>query len=217
MAQQAVDMAGMRIGRLTVVSRAENTNQNKAQWLCKCDCGKEVVVSRRHLKDFSTLSCGCYAKEKARERHTTHGMKRTRLYRIWAGMKDRCCNPKSKYWDRYGERGISVCDEWRNSFESFQSWAMSNGYKENLTIDRIDNSKGYSPDNCRWATYKEQENNRSNNRLLEHSGEVHTISEWGEITGIGQRLISQRLYHGWNIERALTQKPKRRMKICQQN
>lgn len=216
MAQQAIDMTGMKIGRLTVVSRAENTKQNKAQWLCRCDCGNEVVVSRRHLKDFSTLSCGCYAKEQASKIHTTHGMKGTRLYRIWSGMKDRCCNSNSKYWDRYGAKGIFVCSDWVNSFEKFQKWSMENGYEETLTIDRIENNKGYSPDNCRWATYKEQENNRSNNRLLEYNGETHTISEWQEITGINQRLISQRIYYGWNTERTLTQKPRRRAKLCQQ-
>ena len=144
-------------------------------------------------------------------------MKGTRLYRIWSGIKDRCCNQNSKYWDRYGARGITVCNEWKNSFEQFYQWSLDNGYRENLTLDRIDNNKGYSADNCRWATYKEQENNRSNNRKLEYEGEVHTISQWSDIVGIEQRLISQRLYHGWSIKRALTELPKRRNKICQQN
>lgn len=217
MSRQAIDMIGVRVGRLEVISRAKNTSQNKAQWLCKCDCGNEIVVSRRHLIDSSTLSCGCYAKEIASQCHTKHGMKGTRLYRIWAGMKDRCLNHKSKYWHMYGGRGIDVCDEWKNSFESFMYWSMSNGYKDDLTIDRIENDKGYYPSNCRWATYKEQENNRRNNRLIQFGGETHTISEWEEITGIDSCLISQRLYYGWSIERALTQKPRRRNKICQQN
>lgn len=211
MPQKAVDMTGMRVGRLTVISRAENTKQNKAQWLCQCDCGNTTVVSRKHLKDGSTVSCGCFSRETAARVHTTHGMKKTRLYRIWSGMKDRCCNPKSKYWDRYGKRGIDVCDDWVQSFENFYWWSIKNGYSEELTIDRTDNDKGYSPDNCRWATYKEQENNRSNNRILEHKGQAHTISEWSNITGIEQRLISQRLYYGWDTEKALRQLPKRRM------
>lgn len=209
MAHKAIDMVGMKIGRLTAISRAENTKQNKAQWLCKCDCGNTVVVSRRHLKDYSTVSCGCYRSDLAKEQHTTHGMKSTRLYRIWSGMKDRCCNPKSKYWNRYGGRGITVCDEWKNFFENFMEWSFTNGYTDDLTIDRIDNSKGYYPDNCKWATMKEQENNRGNNHLIEYKGETHTISEWSEITGIDQRLISQRLYHKWSEERALTQIPRR--------
>ena len=181
MPQKAIDMTGMKIGRLTVISRAENTNQNKAQWLCKCDCGNEVIVSRRHLKDFSTVSCGCYRSKLAKENNSTHKMKGTRLYRIWSGIKDRCCNHNSKYWDRYGARGITVCDEWKNSFEQFCQWSLDNGYRDNLTLDRIDNNKGYFADNCRWATYKEQENNRSNNRMLEYEGEVHTISQWSEL------------------------------------
>lgn len=200
MPQKAVDMAGMRIGRLTVISRAENTKNNKAQWLCKCDCGNMKVISRTHLKR-NTVSCGCYSAEIARISHTTHGMRKTRIYRIWSGMKDRCCNTKSKYWGNYGGRNITVCEEWKKSFESFLKWSNDNGYNDNLTIDRIDNNKGYSPDNCRWVTYKVQENNRSNNRILEYNGESHTVSQWSEITGINQRVISQRLYYGWCIDR----------------
>ena len=217
MPQKAIDMTGMKIGRLTVISRADNTNQNKAQWLCVCDCGNKVIVSRRHLKDFSTVSCGCYRSELAKENNSTHKMKGTRIYRIWSGIKDRCCNQNSKYWYRYGARGITVCDEWKNSFEQFYQWSLDNGYRDNLTLDRIDNNKGYYTDNCRWATYKEQENNRSNNRILEYEGETHTISQWSEIVGIEQRLISQRLYYGWSVKRALTELPKRRNKICRQN
>lgn len=211
MARRAVDMAGMRIGRLTVISRAENTRQNKAQWLCECDCGNEVVVSRRHLKDMSTLSCGCYRSDYAKDNNSTHGMKGTRLYRIWSGMKDRCCNPKSKYWDRYGARGIAICQEWLG-FQEFYNWSIAHGYSKNLTLDRIDNDKGYSPENCRWATYSEQENNRRNNRILEFYGESHTVAEWSRIVGIDQRIIGQRIFYGWSIERALTQKVRKRGK-----
>lgn len=210
MPQKVVDMVGEKIGRLTVISRAENTSQNKAQWLCKCDCGNMTVVSRRHLKDRSTLSCGCLAKEKARVAHTTHGMRHTRIYRIWAGVKDRCCNANGKYWERYGGKGITICEEWAQSFENFYKWSMGNGYADDLTIDRINNSKGYSPENCRWATYKTQENNRGNNRILECNNEKHTISQWSDITGIKQSTISQRIRNGWNVEKALTVKSRRR-------
>lgn len=213
MAQKAVDMSGQKVGMLTVISRAENTKSNKAQWLCKCDCGNYTIVSRRHLKDYSTVSCGCYRSELAKKQHSTHNMKGTRLYRIWSGMKDRCLNPKSKYWSKYGERGIGICKDWRK-FENFYEWAIKNGYKEDLTIDRINNDGDYEPSNCRWATYKEQENNRSNNRILEYKNQSHTISEWSEIVGIKQRIISQRLIHGWTVERALTQKPRRRNKYA---
>ena len=210
MPQRVVDMSGAKVGKLTVISRGKNTKQNKAQWLCRCDCGNMTVVSRRHLKDHSTLSCGCLRKEKAKITHTTHGMKRTRLYRIWSGVKDRCCNVNSKYWERYGGRGITICDEWLQSFESFYRWSMDNGYSDELTIDRIDNDKGYCRENCKWVTYKIQENNRSNNRILECHNEQHTISQWSDITGIKQTVISQRIYNGWTVERALTEKVRRR-------
>lgn len=180
MSGQAVDMVGQRIGRLTVISRAENTRQNKAQWLCKCDCGNRIVVSRRHLKDSSTNSCGCLQREVAKTTRTLHGQKNTRLYRIWVGIKDRCLNPNSKYWDRYGGRGISVCEEWK-VFSKFYDWAISNGYQEHLTIDRINNDGWYSPQNCRWATYSEQENNRSNNVHVTIDGATHTVAEWSRL------------------------------------
>lgn len=211
--RKIIDMKGEKIGRLTVLERAENTKSNKAQWLCLCDCGNKVVIPRSSFIR-GTKSCGCLRSDWAKENNRIHGMKKTRLYRIWSGMKDRCCNPNSKYWGRYGGRGICVCDEWKN-FIDFYEWSLESGYSEKLTLDRIDNNGDYCPENCRWSTYKQQENNRSNNRILVHNGESHTISEWSEIVGIDQRLISQRLYHGWSAYRALTELPKRRNKKCQ--
>ena len=184
MANPAIDMTGMKVGHLTVLSRAENTSQNKAQWLCRCDCGNYTVVSRRHLKNAGTNSCGCYAKEVARKTHTTHGMKKTRLYRIWSGMKDRCLNPNSRHWKHYGGRGIAVFDKWADDFSSFAKWSMDNGYSESLTLDRINNDAGYTPDNCRWATYKEQENNRRNNVRITINGVSKTVAEWSQETGV---------------------------------
>lgn len=196
MPQQAVDMTGQRVGRLLIVSRAENTKQNKAQWLCRCDCGNEVIVSRRSLKDASTTSCGCYQREAAAAKHRTHGMKKTRLYRIWSGMKDRCFNSRGKYFDRYGKVGRTMCDEWANSFEAFYEWAMSNGYSDELTIDRINNDDGYSPNNCRWATWEQQENNRNDNIRIEYAGETHGVREWSRITGMPTYVIYSR-YKRW--------------------
>ena len=134
-------------------------------------------------------------------------IKRTkRLTNIYSMMKQRCYNSKMPNFKYYGARGIAVCDEWRNDSQSFYEWAILNGYKEELTLDRIDNSGNYEPSNCRWVTAKEQSNHRSNNIILSFNGENHTISEWSEITGIKQHVIRNRLIRGWSIENVLTRK-----------
>lgn len=134
-------------------------------------------------------------------------IKRTeRLTKIYSMMKQRCYNSKMPNFKYYGARGITVCDEWRNSSQSFYKWAISNGYKEELTLDRIDNNGNYEPSNCRWVTVKEQGNHRSNNIILSFNGENHTIPEWSEIIGIKQYVIRNRLIRGWSIENALTRK-----------
>ena len=159
-----IDLTGQRFGRLTVVQRAEIGKRGHALWLCKCACGKDTVVSSSSLRRGATNSCGCLRSEICRNRittmNTTHGGKGTRLYRIWHDMKQRCYNPKSDHYSLYGGRGISVCSEWLNDFAVFQKWALSHGYRDDLSIDRIDVDGNYSPDNCRWATIKEQNNNK---------------------------------------------------------
>lgn len=154
------DLIGQRFGHLTVIGRAENRRSPSGSccvvWTCKCDCGNTKEVRANELRSGSTLSCGCYRKQK----HLTHGMRKTRLYNIWSNMLQRCTNTRHPAFLDYGGRGINVCPEWSGSFESFEKWALANGYTDNLSIDRINNDLGYSPENCHWATPKQQACNR---------------------------------------------------------
>lgn len=137
---------------------------------------------------------------------TIHGMCNTRLYQIWNGMKQRCQNPNAINYKGYGGKGISVCEEWNNSFKAFYDWAMANGYRKDLTIDRIDNDGNYEPANCRWATNKEQQNHTSYTRLYTYNGETLSIMQWAEKTGIHPNMLYKRLSRGWSIEKALKTK-----------
>ena len=139
--------------------------------------------------------------------HYKHGGKGTKLYEVWCAMKARCNNPKLKVYPHYGGRGITVCEEWLHDFEQFEKWAVANGYKENLSIDRIDNDKGYSPDNCRWATKEQQANNQRTTLTVEYNGVTKTLHEWAKVLEIKPHTLYHRIYkRGWSIERAFTEK-----------
>ena len=201
---EASNLIGQKFGRLTVIDRAEKYKDGHAMWLCRCECGTEKVILEKCLKNGKTKSCGCLRKEITVKRLTKHGLNNIRLYDIWSGIKQRCYNSKRKGFGIYGGRGIIMCDEWENNFMSFYDWAMANGYADNLSIDRIDVNGNYCPENCRWATFKEQMNNMRTNRFLTYNGETHTMAEWGKILNISDCTLYSRLKRGWTVEKTLS-------------
>ena len=193
---------GDRFTRLTVVK--DKLPEYKV--ICVCDCGKVTSVCASNLLRGATKSCGCLRRESI---HIKHGGKGTRLYRIWQAMKGRCNRETDKSYIYYGAKGIKVCDEWKD-FSNFRDWSLDHGYTDNLTIDRIDPNGNYEPTNCRWATEKQQQNNKTSNHFLTLNNETKTISEWSDETGINQITILMRIRRGWTVEDSLTKPVRRR-------
>lgn len=190
-----IDLTGQKFGRLIVIKRIGTDKFKHSTWLCQCDCGNKKVVSSNAFRH--THSCGCLAKEILSNRMSKHHMYGTRINRIWQRMKTRCNNSKNEHYNNYGARGIKVCEEWENDFLSFYNWAMANGYKDNLTIDRIDVNGNYEPNNCRWITNYEQQSNKRNNRIIEYQGKKYTISQLSRLLGIEKSTLRWRLIHNW--------------------
>ncbi len=201
---KVIDLTGQRFGRLVVIERAENDKRGRARWVCRCDCGEQKTISGHNLRNGRARSCGCLQKEVTAQRGKMHGQDGKRLYDIWFHMKSRCYNPKIADFKNYGGRGITVCEEWRHDVQAFYDWAMSHGYRDSLTLDRIDNNGPYGPENCRWTTRTKQANNTRANRKLTLRGETQTVSEWAAILNISHSTIRRRLHLGWSVERALT-------------
>lgn len=191
------NLAGKTFNRLTVIEY-HSKRKNKHYYLCKCICGNEKVIESYNIRSGHAKSCGCLNREivSSQKVNYRHGMSKTRIHNIWWGIIERCTNENDQAYPNYGGRGITICDEWLNDFEAFEEWAMANGYSEKLSIDRIDNDGNYEPNNCRWATRKQQNNNKSNNVRIEINGEIKNLTQWAEYAGIHRSTIYRRMKRG---------------------
>ena len=194
------DIIGQKFNKLTVLKYLYNKRTPHPcgkfdichYYLCKCECGRIKQIERQALIKNRTKSCGCIINE---TRFKTHHYSRTRLYRIYCMMKDRCYNPNIDNYKWYGAKGIKICDEWKTDPAVFIQWALANGYNDNLTIDRIDSNGDYCPENCRWTTQKQQSRNKCNNNKYKNI----CLVDWAKIFNISNQALSRyvKLYD-WN-------------------
>lgn len=209
---KVIDLTGMRFGKLTVISRSENRfigkrKASKPYWLCQCDCGNTKEICGDNLRSGSSNSCGCETSRSTIERSEKHGFarrgkNRSRLYSIWAKMISRCECKNDKAYCFYGERGISVCEEW-HEFVVFKDWAYANGYLDNLTIDRIDFNGDYEPSNCRWITQSEQTRNTRRNTFVTLGDVTHCLKEWCDELNLNYTTVQARRKKGMDIYDAM--------------
>jgi hypothetical protein len=201
--------SGERFGMLTVIDRSHQDKRRLWWYACRCDCGKEISVRGYCLRDGKTKSCGCLrieaGKKTAKHGHLREG-NRSSEYITWMAIKERCYNQNSPRYKYYGARGITVCDRWLESFANFLADIGPRPF--GLSIDRIDNSKGYSPENCRWATPVQQARNKRNSILISHGGESMHVNDWAEKVSIPANILVARLRRGWSVDRVLSQKPR---------
>ena len=197
------DLTGQVFERLTVLTYAGNDG-TKNCWSCKCSCGNTKTVRANNLKSGRSKSCGCLSREVSKKLNTTHGQTGTKLYYVWMCMLQRCFNPKNKKYPRYGGRGITVCDRWKNSFENFLE-DMGERPSTDHSIEREDNDGNYCPENCVWATLKEQSRNKSVTHLLTYDGRTKCLTDWAKEMGLLQVTLHNRIRrYKWSIEKALT-------------
>lgn len=203
-------MIGMQFHKLRVIEldhRKRLPWGTRLFWKCLCECGHECVVEGKKLRTGHTHSCGCYRRQRSKELNTTHGCAGKdgthRLYKIWAGLFQRCRNPNNNAWIYYGAKGISVCERW-NNFALFLG-DMGSTYQEGLSIDRIDSKGNYTPENCRWATASEQNYNSARTRWITFEGVSLPLGKWAAFFGLNRSIIPDRLKRGWSVHRALTQ------------
>ena len=197
------DITGQRFGRLIATEKSHKTKDKNWWWKCLCDCGNKVTIRGTSLRSGASRSCGCYKNELSKKRKTIHGLSYTKVYRVHTNMMSRCFNPKDKRYLFYGKRGILVCDEWKN-VTTFYNWAINNGFKEGLTIERINVNGNYKPGNCKWIPGAEQGRNRRQNHRICFRGETNILSHWAKKLGVDKTTIAWRLSHNWTEEEALT-------------
>lgn len=198
-----IDLTGNRYNHLLVIERAENAKGGIAVWKCVCDCGNISYVRGQNLKSNAVQSCGCLKHEPAHNR--THGLSKNPLYKRWYQIKMRCYNPSCKSYLNYGARGIKMCDDWKNSVEAFAKWAIENGYKDDLTIERINNDGDYCPENCKWITKSEQPNNRRSCYSITYNGKTQNLAEWCKELGLNYKFIHNRIHKcGWTFKDAIS-------------
>ena len=190
--KKIIDMTGKRFSRLLVLRQADRKN-GKVHWLCKCDCGKETIVHGTKLRNGHTKSCGCLQKDTISEIRKTHGHSRTPLYVRWTGIKQRCLNENHTSYNRYGGKGIHICEQWLD-YEVFKEWAERNNYKPELELDRIDNSKGYNPENCRWVSKKMNSQNRDSKVMLSENTLTVTIKRLAKENSLTYTCLMSRYY-----------------------
>ena len=194
---KVVDLTGQRFGRLVALEIDEGHEGRKTFWMCQCDCGNVKSIRSDYLRHGNVKSCGCLKRETDAanlSKAHKHKLSRTPLYSVWQGMKGRCYNENDPRYADWGGRGIKVCEEWRHDFMAFHDWALANGYEEGLAIDRIDNDGDYCPENCRWATQKQQSRNRRSNINITIGNSTRTLTEWCEIFGLDFKAVVNR-YH----------------------
>ena len=194
-----IDLSGKRFGKITVLGRIKKENSKRTSFLCQCDCGIKKVSQSEDLRRGKIKSCGCWKAQHIKDvghMNRKHGKTESRLYHIWRGSKERCQNKNSKDYKNYGGRGITICEEWIKDFQSFYEWAMSHGYRDDLTIDRIDVNGNYCPENCRWVDIKTQNQNKTNTVNITIKGKTKCLSEWERILGICRHTIKKRYKEG---------------------
>ena len=199
------DLTGKQFGELKVLYLCNYRNKYKrAIWHCQCSCGKEIEVCSNSLIRKNTKSCGCLKLKKIKNLNLKHNESKTKLFYIWIAIKQRCLNYKNGSYKNYGGRGISICKEWTNDFCKFKDWAIKNGYKEGLTIDRIDNNGNYEPNNCRWADKNIQNSNTRRTHFIEYNNKKYTMKQLSKLLQINYNTFANRiLTYGWSIEEAI--------------
>lgn len=197
---QQVEMVGVRFGRLVAISEA-GKGSNGFKYLFKCDCGNEKIISGPIVRSGKASSCGCLRSERTAKKNLTHGKVDTPEYQSWQAMKNRCLNPNQSAYKNYGGRGITICDKWIE----FAGFAEDMGERpEGCSLERIDNSKGYSKDNCVWATIKSQNRNTRQNKYLTYNGVTLCMKDWSIKTGIPYPTIQDRVRRGWETDKVLS-------------